>query len=152
MVVLGGWAVSYERGTPVPVVLVVFGDPGHERALEKRVRVEARSFLPCGTEAGSYLRLIHSCITQLKAQGPSRTCNERKASGSKHAASFPGLMRMPGQSTQVPLMWMTGQSLMWMPGQSTQVQSGPKHATSFPGLLCMQNHFFSSYTSILGDI
>ena len=32
----------------------------------------------CGTEAGSYLRLIDSCITQLKAQGPSRTCNERK--------------------------------------------------------------------------
>ena len=24
----------------------------------------------------SYLRLIDSCITQLKAQGPSRTCNE----------------------------------------------------------------------------
>ena len=24
---------------------------------------------------GSYLRLIDSCITQLKAQGPSRTCN-----------------------------------------------------------------------------
>ena len=32
----------------------------------------------CGTEAGSYLRLIDSCITQLKAQGPSRTCNESK--------------------------------------------------------------------------
>ena len=28
--------------------------------------------------AGSYLRLIDSCITQLKAQGPSRTCNESK--------------------------------------------------------------------------
>ena len=28
------------------------------------------------TEAGSYLRLIDSCITQLTAQGPSRTCNE----------------------------------------------------------------------------
>ena len=27
---------------------------------------------------GSYLRLIDSCITQLKAQGPSRTCDERK--------------------------------------------------------------------------
>ena len=26
------------------------------------------------TEAGSYLRLIDSCITQRKAQGPSRTC------------------------------------------------------------------------------
>jgi len=31
-----------------------------------------------GTEAGSYLRLIDSCITQLEAQGPSRTCNESK--------------------------------------------------------------------------
>ena len=29
-------------------------------------------------EAGSYLRLIDSCMTQLKAQGPSRTCNESK--------------------------------------------------------------------------
>ena len=29
-----------------------------------------------GSEAGSYLRLIDSCITQLKAQGPSRTCKE----------------------------------------------------------------------------
>jgi len=28
------------------------------------------------SEAGSYLRLVDSCITQLKAQGPSRTCNE----------------------------------------------------------------------------
>ena len=28
--------------------------------------------------AGSYLRLIDFCITQLKAQGPSRTCNESK--------------------------------------------------------------------------
>ena len=27
-------------------------------------------------EAGSNLRLIDSCITQLTAQGPSRTCNE----------------------------------------------------------------------------
>jgi len=26
----------------------------------------------------SYLRLIDSCITQLKAQGPSRSCNESK--------------------------------------------------------------------------
>ena len=30
------------------------------------------------SEAGSYLRLIYSCVTQLKAQGPSRTCNESK--------------------------------------------------------------------------
>ena len=32
----------------------------------------------CGSEAGSYLRLIDSCITQLKAQGPSGNCNESK--------------------------------------------------------------------------
>jgi len=31
-----------------------------------------------GSEAGSYLRLIDSCITQLKAQGPSWTCSESK--------------------------------------------------------------------------
>jgi len=31
-----------------------------------------------GSEAGSYLRLIDSCISQLKAQGPSRACNESK--------------------------------------------------------------------------
>ena len=30
------------------------------------------------TEAGSYLRLTASCITQLEAQGPARTCNESK--------------------------------------------------------------------------
>ena len=29
-----------------------------------------------GFEEVSYLRLIDSCITQLKAQGPARTCNE----------------------------------------------------------------------------
>ena len=31
-----------------------------------------------GSDAGSYLRLIDSCITQLKAQGPFRNCNESK--------------------------------------------------------------------------
>jgi len=31
-----------------------------------------------GSEAGSCLRLIDSCITQLKAQGPARTLNESK--------------------------------------------------------------------------
>ena len=29
-----------------------------------------------GSEAGSYSRLIDSCITQFKAHGPSKTCNE----------------------------------------------------------------------------
>jgi len=33
--------------------------------------------------AGSYLRLIDSYITQLKAQGPSRTCGESKEEEAK---------------------------------------------------------------------
>ena len=37
-------------------------------------------------EAGSYLRLIDSCTTQLKAQGPSRTCNESKGEEEDTAA------------------------------------------------------------------
>ena len=37
---------------------------------ENRVVVE--------TEAGSYVRVIHFCITQRKAQGPSRFCNESR--------------------------------------------------------------------------
>jgi len=32
-----------------------------------------------GSEEGSYLRLIDSWITQLKAQAPSRTCEESTA-------------------------------------------------------------------------
>ena len=59
-----GGAVSYERGTPVPGHLAV---PWKESAESSR-----------GWCVGSYLRLIDSCITQLKAQGPSRTCNESK--------------------------------------------------------------------------
>jgi len=34
-----------------------------------------------GTEAGSCVRLIDSCITQLKAQRSSRTYNESKEEG-----------------------------------------------------------------------
>ena len=35
------------------------------------------------TEAGSYVRLMDSCITQLEAQGPSRTCNESQGEEEK---------------------------------------------------------------------
>ena len=44
---------------------------------EQDVHVDAQKLLH-SSEAGSYLRLIDSCVTQLKAQGPSRTCNESK--------------------------------------------------------------------------
>ena len=45
--------------------------------------------LCCGTKAGSYLRLIDSGITQLKAQGPSRTCNESKGEEEEEAWTVP---------------------------------------------------------------
>ena len=47
---------------------------------EKPAERAARHFteMCSGSEAGSYLRLRDSCITQLKAQGPFRTCNESK--------------------------------------------------------------------------
>ena len=38
-----------------------------------------------GSETVAYLRLIDSCITQLKAQGPSRTCNESKEEEEEHS-------------------------------------------------------------------
>ena len=47
----------------------------------------------CGTEVGSYLRLIDSCITQLKAQGPSRTCNESKEEEEEEQAPDPSSPR-----------------------------------------------------------
>ena len=48
-----------------------------------------------GSEAGSYLRLRDSCITQLKAQGPSRTCNESRGErkASCHARVFEGVAK-----------------------------------------------------------
>ena len=44
------------------------------RGLGSRVEDENRGAVV--TEAGSYLTHIYSCITQLKAEGPSRTSNE----------------------------------------------------------------------------
>ena len=48
--------------------------PPHSPHPEPRTLAHGRT----GSEPGSYLRLIDSCITHLKAQGPSRTCNESK--------------------------------------------------------------------------
>ena len=44
------------------------------------------------TEAGSYSRLADSSITQLKAQGPSRTCNEREEKKDYHRSLGIGLL------------------------------------------------------------
>ena len=50
----------------------------HERGRvrQKRISVKAESRGVVVTKAGTYLRLIDSCVTQFKAQGPSRSCNE----------------------------------------------------------------------------
>jgi len=45
-----------------------------------------------GSEAGSYLRLIDSCITQL-TQGPSRTCTEIKEEEEKKVGVPHGALR-----------------------------------------------------------
>ena len=50
--------------------------PGGVLAAPGVVNAENRGVV--ATEEGSYLRLTDSFITQLKAQGPSRTCNESK--------------------------------------------------------------------------
>ena len=60
----------------------------------------------CRKEVGSYLRLINSCITQLQAQGPSRTCNK-----SKEVAR--GLSRPFAQGRAV-----AGVSLEWVQGDA----------------------------------
>ena len=59
---------------------------GLERPLEEvrqREPVPAERQVCSGSEAGSYVRLIKSCITQLKAQGPFRTCNESQEEDEK---------------------------------------------------------------------
>ena len=54
-------------------------DPDLAVAALGQIKVPCPSTEMCSvSQAGSYLRLIDSCITQLKAQGPSRTCNESK--------------------------------------------------------------------------
>ena len=57
-------------GSSPPFLFLVLNHLRYPRGLGVRVCLV--------TEEGSYLRLIDFCITQLKAQGPSRTCNESK--------------------------------------------------------------------------
>ena len=52
--------------------------PGVGQTLVSKFKNKHFTEMCCGTEAGSYLRLIDSCITQRKAEGPARTCNESK--------------------------------------------------------------------------
>ena len=59
----------------------------------KSVKAKNRSVVV--TEAGSYLGLIDSCITQLEAQGPVRTCNEGKEEEQDTEASPPSAASTP---------------------------------------------------------
>ena len=52
--------------------------PSRSARMRFKVHTVSCQCVRSGSEAGSYLRLIDGCITQLKAQGPSRNCNERK--------------------------------------------------------------------------
>ena len=53
-----------------------------------------------GSEAGSYLRLIDSCITRLKAQGPSSmTCNESKEAKGIQRPKRAGHPALPAPAT-----------------------------------------------------
>ena len=53
-------------------------DQGHAQFHARRARTLGWCVQDSGSEAGLYLRLIDSCITQLKAQGPFRTWNWSK--------------------------------------------------------------------------
>ena len=68
-------------------------------------RVWGSGFRVSVTEAGSCLGLIDSCITQLKAQGLSRTCNESKkeeeASPAAPRAASACVFGVPGSGYRV---------------------------------------------------
>ena len=62
------------------------GERGREKERKrerKRERESERHHLP-----GTFMRRIDSCITQLKAQGPSRTCTESKEEEEEEASSW----------------------------------------------------------------
>ena len=75
--VLWGGAVSYERGTLVEMNEIC------RTPIPPRNAGNHFTEMCSGSETVAYLRLIYSCITQLKAQGPSRTCNESKEEEAK---------------------------------------------------------------------
>ena len=93
MVVLGGWAVSCERGTDSLRLWTGSGDAltsapdAHSVEYSSQFKNNHFTEMCCGTEKGSYLRLIDSCITQRKAQGPSRTCDESTEEHLTHTRS-----------------------------------------------------------------
>ena len=71
---------------------------GSDLGLHGVSHLRLRRVPPRGTARTADLRLIDSCITQLKAQRPSRTCNASKEEEEDlglHGASHLGLRRVP---------------------------------------------------------
>ena len=64
------WFTFQTVGAVVPLNL--------QLGIHSRLTLKHFTEMCSGSEAGLYVRLIDSCITQLKAQGPSRTCHESK--------------------------------------------------------------------------
>ena len=62
---------------------------------------KGRQARPAG---GGQLRLIDSCITQLKAQGPSRTCNESKEGKEEEEVGVRTVPGAGGYGEQIFLM------------------------------------------------
>ena len=89
-----------------------------------------------GSEAGSYLRLIYSCITQLKAQGPSRTCNESKEEEEdEEGRNFNSTQRHPLGSTkvfQIEPVFTVDQDLWRIPGHMPGLRVHHASALDFP--------------------
>ena len=83
---VGGGGVHYEREIPVRLSRPLSCPAGTSRPQS------AHAYDRCRGISDSYLRLIDSRITQLKAQGPSRTCNESKE---EEEEDF-GLLSSPG--------------------------------------------------------
>ena len=79
-------AVGWQASKPVRG-WGVGAHPGFGPTYGPHFKINHFTEMCCGDEAGSYLRLMDSCITQLKAQGTSRTSNEKKK---KREYTYPG--------------------------------------------------------------
>ena len=82
-----------------------------------------------GVTCASYLRLIDSCVTQLKVQGPSRTCNESKEErpAPRSPCARPAPPRRPTTPPQRSPPWMAALPSKELP------QVGKGRAGTIPG-------------------
>jgi len=90
---------------------------------------------PTSNSKPPYLRLIHSCITQLKSQGPSRTCNESKEEpAQRKSASTPRGIHISSAGTRMSSRSKDGRvgvSLFSLRGQDVvaPMVRGPHHVS-----------------------